>query len=270
MSPAAVPLQQGRRIFGSVAETYAEARPDYPDELYQLLATRCGLQSQTAVLEIGPGTGLVTKRLLRMGVNSIRAIEPDARLVEFLTRQLPDQALTIDPCSLEEASLDDKSFDVVVAANSFHWLEQHDALKKVFRVLRPGGWWAMWWMIFSTCGNSDPFQAATQHLFKDVAPFPGTTVDGIPFGLDRARRRDDLRQAGFIETRIAQWRWHVTYDTARLIALYNTFSPLWTLAEEGRFALLRQLADIAERDFHGNVKKTFVTVCYTARRPCLT
>jgi hypothetical protein len=41
-----IPLNDGRRLFGNDPKAYAEARPEYPDELYERLINRCGFCAQ--------------------------------------------------------------------------------------------------------------------------------------------------------------------------------------------------------------------------------
>jgi hypothetical protein len=43
-----------RRLFGSDPTNYHEARPEYPERVYELLTSRCGLGPGTATLAIGP------------------------------------------------------------------------------------------------------------------------------------------------------------------------------------------------------------------------
>ena len=75
----------GRQAFGADAANYDRARPAYPDWVFEQLADVCGLGPGSAVLEIGPGTGTATRRLLTAGARVI-AIEPDIRLADFLRR----------------------------------------------------------------------------------------------------------------------------------------------------------------------------------------
>ena len=56
---------EGRRLFGLDPAGYRAGRPDYPGAIYETLVQRCGLGPTARVLEIGPGTGLVTRHLLR-------------------------------------------------------------------------------------------------------------------------------------------------------------------------------------------------------------
>jgi 16S rRNA A1518/A1519 N6-dimethyltransferase RsmA/KsgA/DIM1 with predicted DNA glycosylase/AP lyase activity len=116
-------LNDGRRLFGNDPKAYAEARPDYPDALYERLITRCGLRQGTSVFEIGPGPGLATRRLLSLGASPPLAIEPDPRLATFLRETIETGSLEIDQASFDEAMLPEAAFDLGAAATSFHWLE---------------------------------------------------------------------------------------------------------------------------------------------------
>ena len=69
--------------FGADVAGYAAGRLDYPDALFAHLADRCGLTLGAAVLEIGPGTGQATRRMLDMGA-SVVAVEPDPALAAHL------------------------------------------------------------------------------------------------------------------------------------------------------------------------------------------
>jgi hypothetical protein len=53
---------KARTIDGSDARAMTR-RLDYPEEVHQILASCCGPRAGTSVVKIGPGTGLVTRRL---------------------------------------------------------------------------------------------------------------------------------------------------------------------------------------------------------------
>lgn len=224
--------------------------------------------SGAAVFEIGPGTGLATRRLLSLGAALLVAIEPDARLAEYLRGALPDPALGVVEAAFEDAALEPAAFDLGVAATSFHWLEQAPALAKVKAALKLGCWWAMGWNNFGDDAKDDPFQAATDHLFAQTPDSPSHGEDGRPpFALDQQARLADLIDAGFVDAEAAIWRWRATLDTVRVVALYSTFSPIQALAPDQREAFLRDLTRIADEQFGGQVERPFATTLYTARRP---
>jgi SAM-dependent methyltransferase len=261
-----ISLNDGRHLFGNDPTAYAEARPDYPDALFQRLITRCGLRPGTSVFEIGPGTGIATRRLLSLGASPLRAIEPDPRLAAFLRGTSETSSLEIDQVSFDESALPEAGFDLGVAATSFHWLEQSSSLAKVHRSLKPGGWWAMWWNQFGS-EEPDDFQRATDHLFAGTADSPSWSREKrIPFGLDRESRLQDLNAAGFKNSEIELWSSSLTCDTARLVALYSTFSPIQALEPEPRREFLSDLARIADEQFGGRVERALVTVLYSGQR----
>jgi SAM-dependent methyltransferase len=261
-----IPLSEGRHLFGNDLLAYANGRPDYPEELYQRLRTRCELGRGISAFEIGAGTGLATQRLLALGVSRLWAIEPDPRLAAYLRKTISSSWLRVDESAFEEAELPEAEFGLGVAATSFHWLDQSSALTKVYRSLKPGGWWAMWWTHFGS-GEPDPFQLATDHLFVGTSDSPAAGVDQKhPFGLDQTSRVRDLLATGFCDVEVEFWHWTLNYDTARLVALYSTFSPVQALEPEARQAFLIHLARIVDEQFGGSVERPFITALYTARK----
>jgi len=268
MSRSELDISAGRAAFGDDPAAYHAARPPYPEELFEVLRRKCGLAPGAAVLEIGPGTGLATERLLAAGANPLLAIEPDARLAAFVEMRLASASLDLMGASLEDARLPDAVFDLAVAATSFHWLDQASALAKIRAALRPGSWWAMWWMNFGAEGAPDPFQAATHHLFSETPRSPAHGRPGGPsFAMDREARLNDLAQAGLSDAAVDYWPLTLVLETPRLQALYATYSPVQALPPVKRGAFLAELGAIADRDFGGKVERPFSTILYTAQRP---
>lgn len=104
--------------FDGVAQSYAEARPAYPAELWRdVLATGLATPGRRA-LDIGAGTGEATGELLAHGMDVV-AVEPGPRLAELLAERHP-RAVVIRSRA-EELRLEAASFDLVVAATSIHW-----------------------------------------------------------------------------------------------------------------------------------------------------
>jgi SAM-dependent methyltransferase len=163
---------EGRRAFGLNPAGYDRARPEYPSELYELLRERCGLRPRTRTFEIGPGTGLATKRLLQLGADPLIVVEPDERLADYLRNALGEACsrVEIKVVSFEDVILPFESFDLGVAATVFHWLDRETALQKITRALRPGGWWAMWWIVFGDPFRPDDFHEASQASSTAVRP----------------------------------------------------------------------------------------------------
>lgn len=268
MSRGDLDISFGRTAFGDDPAAYHTARPAYPEALWRRLADHCGLGPGAAVFEVGPGAGAATERLLAAGADPVLAIESDHRMAAFLEQRLGSPALDVLVAPFEAASLPKGLFDLGCSATAFHWVEQQAGLAKVARALKPGGWWAMWWMNFGDEEAPDPFHLATRHLFAETprAPAHGTR-GGASFANDRAQRLADLAAADFIDAEVDFWPGAMRLETERLVALYATFSPIKAMRAPARARLLDALAEIAARDFAGVVERPCSTILYTARRP---
>jgi protein-L-isoaspartate O-methyltransferase len=73
--------------FDSAAEVYQEARPLYPERLFDRLVSVTGLQPGDRVLEVGAGPGKATLPLARRGLR-ITALEPGPALAARARRDL--------------------------------------------------------------------------------------------------------------------------------------------------------------------------------------
>jgi SAM-dependent methyltransferase len=259
---------EGRRAFGAGAANYDTARPQYPERVFSLLREHCGLQAGTRTFEVGPGTGLATRRLLELGASPLVAVEPDDRLAAVLRTRSPDKHLQIINLPFEDAELQEASFDLGVSATAFHWLDQRPALAKVATVLKPGGCWAMWWNVFGDLQRYDAFHEATQELLSGMATSPSQRLNWRhPFALDTEARIADLGSVGaFTELDVEILRWTLVLDPAQVRALYATYSQFSVLEEAERNRLLDGLFEIAAQEFGGRVERNMSTPIYTCRR----
>ena len=218
------------------------------------------------MLEIGPGTGQASARLLELGAAPLVAIEPDPVLAGFLRGRLGDR-VDVRETTLEDADLED-DFDVAAAASSFHWIDEDVGLAKIRDALRPGGWVALWWTAFGDANRPDPFRDATEPLAQGLPRSPSSRAKGGgAFAHDAENRIAALERAGLEEIMPRRIEWSHTWDTEGIRALFGSFSPVLTLGPERRDAFLDSIAEIAERDFGGRVTKPLVTGLYTARKP---
>jgi ubiquinone/menaquinone biosynthesis C-methylase UbiE len=126
------------RSFGSVAEAYDRGRPSYPAEAVAWLS---GGEAKV-VLELGAGTGKLTRQLVDAG-HAVFATDPDEAMLEVLRQRVPE--VSARTASAEEIPANDRSVDVVVVAQAFHWFDHDLALAEIARVLKPGGHVALVW-----------------------------------------------------------------------------------------------------------------------------
>jgi len=113
---------EGRELYGRDPGAYDLGRPQYPERVWQVLESRCGLRAHSRVVEIGPGTGLVTRRLLATGAE-VTAVEPNASMVAYLEEQLGGPSLAVVHAPFEDVRVGEGVFYLAVAATSFHWVD---------------------------------------------------------------------------------------------------------------------------------------------------
>jgi SAM-dependent methyltransferase len=136
--PPDASTSERRQSFGAIAQDYDRFRPGPPADVVASLLRPDGHD----VLELGAGTGALT-RLLVEQVAHVRAIEPDARMRAVLAAQVPTAEVVAGQA--EDIPAPDASFDTVIAASAWHWVDPVRAVPEVARVLRPGGWFSLLW-----------------------------------------------------------------------------------------------------------------------------
>lgn len=126
--------------FGAVADSYDRGRPGYPAKAVRWLTS----PEQVSVLELGAGTGKLTEQLLALG-HDVHATDPDPEMLAVLERRFPDVRASVG--SAEDIPAPDNSYDIVIAAQSFHWFDLEQAIPEIVRVLRPGGRLSLTWNV---------------------------------------------------------------------------------------------------------------------------
>jgi SAM-dependent methyltransferase len=122
--------------FASVAEAYERGRPEYPPAAVGALAAELELGPGAPVLDLGAGTGKLSRALVAGGLD-VMAVEPLASLREVLAEKIG--AHRVRDGVAEAIPLPDASVDAVTVADAFHWFDRPRALAEIRRVLRPGG-----------------------------------------------------------------------------------------------------------------------------------
>ena len=133
--------EQRRTLFDAVAGEYDATRQSYPAELVDEVVAHAAAGPGAAVLEIGCGTGQLTRQLAGRGFE-LTAIDIGASMVQAARRNVTDPAVRFQVSSFEDFS-DVGPFDLIASATAFHWVDPQVGLAKAARLLRPGGWLAL-------------------------------------------------------------------------------------------------------------------------------
>ncbi len=127
-------------IFGRRASDYAAYRPEYPDEAFRRWrGMGIGLPGQR-LLDLGTGTGALARGFARAGCE-VTGLDPDTALLAEARRLDAAAGVTIAYREgvAEQTGLGASSWDVVTAAQCWHWFDRTRAAAEVRRLLRPHG-----------------------------------------------------------------------------------------------------------------------------------
>lgn len=261
--------QEGRMLFGANPNSYNDVRPPYPEQVYQFLISNNAIRSNTQTLEIGPGNGLATRRLLDLGANPLTLVEPDKRFSPLLTSlsKSYDAEVHLIEESFEDTRLNLNQYDLVTAATSFHWIQPSVGLAKVADILKTDGYAALWWNVFGDLERDDHYHEATKAILENLASSPSGAPDNVPFALDTEARFEDFSRTGKFENpRYEVLSWTLLLNTQQVGALYSTFSSISRLPEDQQARILHQLMEVAEKQFGGIVERNMLSPIYVVRR----
>ena len=152
------------RGFGTSTELYEKVRPEYPQDAVDLLVRELGIAPGRVVVDVGAGTGKLTRALAPTGATLI-AVEPLAEMRERLAESVPT-AVPFDGTA-ERMALRDGSAHAITVAQAFHWFDGDRALAEFHRVLAPQGRLGLIWNVRD---RRAPWVAAFDALVDAVDP----------------------------------------------------------------------------------------------------
>jgi SAM-dependent methyltransferase len=257
-----------RATFDRVAPLYDEARPTYPEELFDDVVSLSGIPPGGRILEIGCGTGQATVPFARRGYR-ILCVELGENLAAVARRRLAAYPqVEVRTGAFEDWPEERSAFDLAVSAEAFHWLDQTKAYRKIARALRPGGAIALFWNRHVQSDKSEGFFEAAQEIYERKTPEIVKPEDykGLPHPDEVSGRTDEIDETGlFGAVTVRKYRWDAEYDTASYIRLLSTYSGHINLDGDARERLFGGIAELIDAEFGGRIIKGYLTVLHVAR-----
>jgi SAM-dependent methyltransferase len=251
-------LYQDRRragSFGDDAEQYDRTRPSYPAEMIDNLLA----EQPRLVLDVGCGTGIASRLFMDRGCQ-VLGVEPDARMAAVARRR----GATVEEGAFEQWEDGGRRFDLLVAGQSWHWVDPHAGARKAAAVLRPGGRIGLFW---NQAFPGEEARLALAPVYERLAPMLGERSvfigqrDGQLYESIAAAARDtDL----FDQIATEFYEHERAYTTAEWLELATTHSDHRTLPPADLARLLDTLREELDR-IGGRVPVRYETTLVTGR-----
>jgi SAM-dependent methyltransferase len=273
------------KVFDDIADEYDRRRPTYPDELVDRACHVAGIQRDGHVLEVGCGSGQLTRDLVARGLH-ITALEPGRNLIALARQNLEGAgAVEFVNARFEDALFPHERFRAVFSASAFHWIDPKVSWQKAADVLVPGGTLAL----MQYFGLEEPAtqldQEAALDALRNVAPDIAADwpvyrdLDATLAGMERRRSNVshvwawlgsyDLQhdEAGrlFGDVQVAVMPKLIEHTPSQITALVRTMSFYALLSPGQRQALEREYEAIYER-LGRPIRASTIAVLVSARR----
>ncbi len=257
-----------RTTFDQDAFLYEEVRPGYPSALFEDIIKFSEMSEDGRILEIGCGTAQATLPFAEQGY-AIHCIELGANLAAIAKKNASAYPkVQVSVGNFEEYPLEEKTFDLVISATAFHWIDPEVGYRKAAEVLKPNGALALFWNKPVQTQVSADYVQSIQNVYERVVPemakrFPGLVhPDAVPTPI-----KDEIdRSRLFGEVTVLKYGWETEYTAQAYVKLLNTYSDHIALEKEIRAELFDGIENLIETDFDGRIVKEHLSILYLAHR----
>lgn len=209
--------RQVAESFGENAERYDRTRPRYPQALVEAILSAAPGRD---VLDVGIGTGVAARPFQEAGCR-VLGVDPDDRMAEFARRS----GIDVEIATFEDWDAAGRSFDIVVAGQSWHWVDPVAGARKAASVLRPGGRLALFWNVMQFPPElAGAFAEAALRALPDPA-FSRTFSDSMAtYSIMFSKAADGIAEAGgFAKPERWHFDWAKRYTTDEWLEQVPTF-----------------------------------------------
>ena len=258
---------QKARWYSDAAEAYQLARPKYPLDVIDFAVETAGLKVGSRLLEIGCGPGTATTAFASREFPML-CIDPNPDLIQLAQRACSDFPNAVfRVTSFEDWSLEQGSFQAVVAASAMHWISAHTAYPKAAAALNDSGSLILLWNMVVL--PNEAFQRRISTVYSALVRTiirPETesleTVDGHLARFGKSIVESNL----FTDLRFYSRVVSIRYSAAVYVLLLSTYSQYLVLSSAIRQELFAEIRQIIDQEFGGLIECTYRSACHVASK----
>ena len=127
-----------KTTFNTAAVLYEDIRPGYPEKLIQDIINLSDLEDHSRILEVGGGTGKATQPFAERGYELV-CLDIGADLIAVARERLRKYPNVSFVQQAFEAWKPEGTFDLIISATAFHWIDPKVRYLKAFQVLKSNG-----------------------------------------------------------------------------------------------------------------------------------
>ncbi len=260
---------RSRLVFDEDALLYDQARPGYPEELFEDLVVLSGIPQGGRVLEIGCGTGKATLPLARRGYRML-CVELGPNLATVARRNLASfPSVEVVNADFETWPVEEGAFDLVTSATAIHWIDESVRYYKIARALKPGGAVAPFRHSHVHTDRDGGFFEEVQRLYERITPeIVEPDFKGLP-GPEEvpAREVEQMEATGLYgPVLVRRYPFEVEYDSESYVRLLMTYSGHRELAPDRRERLLGAIVELIDTRYGGRITKGYLATLCVAHR----
>ncbi|KAK0463935.1 S-adenosyl-L-methionine-dependent methyltransferase [Desarmillaria tabescens] len=229
-------------------ELYDRARPSYQSNALSAIREAVKASPPFNVVDIGAGTGLFTKALLKhtdfsSTIKELRAMEPSAGMRDIFVKTVEDERVSVREGTFDTTNIEDGWADLVTIAQAFHWCPDFDAASAEFaRILKPNGIVAIIWNV------------ADRDAARWVAQLRAQVEQHEPAGTPQQRQNlwrnafdTESYKKAFQPPVEKTWAYTLPCDVSLAVDRATTTSYIQNLPADAKSKVLNEIKTIVER-----------------------
>jgi SAM-dependent methyltransferase len=248
--------------FGADPERYHRSRPRYPAAMVRDLVDAMPGPGPHDVLDVGCGTGIVARQFRTAGCR-VLGVEVDARMAEAARRH----GIEVDVAAFETWDAAGRTFDAVVAGQTWHWVDPLAGAATAAAILRPHGRLSVFWHgAEAPTDLAEAFAAVYRRRLPDLPQLFAVRSGAQGYGNFVGVAADGIRSSGaFGEPVERQYPWEQAYTTESWVDQLPTSGFFGSIPPDTAQAVLDEIRDTVDA-YGGGFTMRYTTVVVTAER----
>lgn len=249
-------------MFNKAADYYDKYRPSYPKEIVDAIINETGIKDGSKLLEIGAGSGKATELFAGKGFN-ILCIEPGEDLVRIGNDKFENDTIKFQCSRFEDYDFADQDWDVIFAAQAFHWVPQPQGYEKCASVLKNNGHLAVFWNMYITYDNAvDNELLAISNKYGGFADFLSEKdcekrINTIVSEIENSRL--------FSKPKVFRKLWEKNYTADEYFGFVLTGNRFIQKSEDEKVAAYQDIVNLANKN-NGIIERPYLCVLYLAEK----